>query len=80
MYSFIEERARNDLVTLTKVGPRVAGSHANDVITVDALSRIIKDIQATKLGIHKIEFEVQKPIGSFHMEFQDGLTSSYSNV
>jgi hypothetical protein len=58
----------------------VSGSHENDVITVDALLRILKEIQRTKFAVHNLEFEVQKPVGSFHMGFQDGLTSSYANV
>jgi len=67
-------------VTLTSVGPRVSGSHENDIATVDTLIRMLKEIQRTKFAVHSLEYDIQKPIGSFHMGFQDGLTSSYSNV
>jgi len=68
------------LITLTSMGPRVSGSHVNDVVTVEAIIRIVKDIQRTKFAVHSLEYDVQKPTGSFYMGFQDGLTSSYTDV
>lgn len=78
--SFIEERALNDLRTLTSFGPRVSGSHENDVLAVDGIMRILNEIKTTKFAVHNLEFEVQKPTGSFYLEFQDGLTHSYAHV
>jgi len=78
--SFIEERARNDLKTLTSMGPRVSGSHENDVLAVDGILRILSDIKNSKFAVHSLEFEVQKPKGSFYIKFQDGMTHSYAHV
>lgn len=80
LYSFIEERARNDLIALTSIGPRVSGSHENDILAVDGILRILKEIKNSKFAVHSLEFEVQKPTGSFFVEFQDGLTHSYAHV
>lgn len=65
---------------LTSFGPRVSGSHENDVLAVDAILRILNDIKNSKFAVHNLEFEVQKPSGSFYVLFQDGLTHSYDHV
>ncbi|ODM91515.1 Endoplasmic reticulum metallopeptidase 1 [Orchesella cincta] len=78
--SFIEERARNDLKTLTSMGPRVSGSHENDVLAVDGILRVLNEIKNSKFATHSLEFEVQKPTGSFYVKFQDGLTHSYAHI
>lgn len=78
--SFIEERARNDLKVLTSMGPRVCGSHENDILAVDGIMRLLTEIKNSKFAVHSLEFEVQKPTGSFYVKFQDGLTHSYAHV
>ncbi|CAL8109253.1 unnamed protein product [Orchesella dallaii] len=78
--SFIEERARNDLKTLTSMGSRVSGSHENDILAVDGILRILNDIKNSKFAVHNLEFELQKPTGSFYVKFQDGLTHSYAHI
>ena len=78
--SFIEERARNDLALLTSLGPRVCGSHANDIAAVELILRILGEIERVKLPVHQMDIDFTKPTGAFNMGFQEGLTSSYFSV
>lgn len=78
--SFIEERARRDLHQLTKVGVRVSGSIATDLITVQQFEEILAKIQENVSSGWSIEKSVQRPTGSFWIEDDDGQTSSYSKV
>lgn len=77
---FIEERARRSLRALTSVGARPAGSYENEVLAVDHIVRELNAIKARALPVHKITVDVQKPRGSFNLEFVDGLTHSYRNI
>jgi hypothetical protein len=78
--AFIEERARNYLKQMTRVGPRPAGSYENEVLTVDFLKRELAGISARSKPIHRLTVDVQKPRGSFNLEFVDGLTHHYRNI
>jgi hypothetical protein len=74
---FIEERARRSLRALTSVGARPAGSYENEVLAVDLIRKELESIQARANPLHKVLIDVQKPRGSFNLEFVDGLTHSY---
>jgi len=79
--SFIGERAWKDLVSLTSYGPRVCGSHENDIRTVDAIVNALKKIQDTKLAVYELEYEVKRPTGAFEIVFMnDVFINSYQNV
>lgn len=79
---FSEERARNYLIELSRIGPRPTGSYENEVLAVDYLLREIKQIE---LRVNKttgivIEVDLQKSNGSFYVNFEEGMTSCYRNV
>ena len=75
--SFIEERARHQLRSLTSIGARPTGSYENEVLAVQLLQRELAGIKERAQPIHKLTVEVQKPRGSFNLKFVDGLTHSY---
>ncbi len=74
---FIEERARRSLRALTSVGARPAGSYENEVLAVDLIRKELESIRARAHPNHKLSIDVQKPRGTFNLEFVDGLTHSY---
>merc|ERR1719495_1072668 len=78
--SFIEERARHQLRSLTSIGARPTGSYENEVLAVQLLQRELAGIKERAHPIHKITVELQKPRGSFNLKFVDGLTHSYRNI
>ena len=77
---FIEERARDHLRQLTSVGPRPAGSYENEVLAVDFIRRRLEGIQKRAHGVHSMLIDVQKPRGSFNLQFVDGLTQHYRDI
>jgi len=60
---FIAERAFKRLEKIVELGPRVLGSHANDVSTVQLLLKEIELIRTIAQPLHKITVDVQKPSG-----------------
>ncbi|KAK9512270.1 hypothetical protein O3M35_000733 [Rhynocoris fuscipes] len=74
---FIAERALNDLEGLVKIGPKVTGSNENEVIAVNYLMNILKDISKTAEPIHNYEIDLQKVSGAFSIW---GLGLHYDNV
>ena len=77
---FIEERARDYLRHLTSVGPRPAGSYENEVLAVDLIRRRLESIQKKTKSAHLMSIDVQKPRGSFNLQFVDGLTQHYRDI
>ncbi|KAG8034787.1 hypothetical protein G9C98_007863 [Cotesia typhae] len=77
---FIAERARNHVVNLTSLGPRVAGSYANEVRAVNYLTAVINDTIKQANDNHRIVIDVTKHSGAFPLTFLDGMTSVYKNV
>ncbi|XP_053709473.1 endoplasmic reticulum metallopeptidase 1-like [Synchiropus splendidus] len=74
-------RARQHLERITSVGPRPAGSQANEVLTVGYLLDQIEKIRLeTAHGPHKVSVDVQRPTGSFSIDFLGGFTSFYNRV
>eukprot|EP00092_Neocalanus_flemingeri_P002862 GFUD01003060.1.p1 GENE.GFUD01003060.1~~GFUD01003060.1.p1 ORF type:complete len:914 (+),score=90.26 GFUD01003060.1:82-2823(+) len=78
--SFIEERARRTLQALTSIGARPAGSYENEVLAVALIKRELTSIKERANPIHKVSIDIQKPRGSFNLQFVDGLTHSYRNI
>nr|XP_057920358.1 endoplasmic reticulum metallopeptidase 1 [Doryrhamphus excisus] len=78
---FNAERARWHLERITSVGPRPVGSHENEVLTVVYLLEQIEKIrQETAQGPHQLTVDVQRPTGSFSIDFLGGFTSFYDRV
>ncbi|KAF5299923.1 hypothetical protein FQR65_LT09318 [Abscondita terminalis] len=77
---FIAERAYNSLKNLTALGPRVAGSYANEVLAVNFLKKEIENIIANAKDNNVIQLDVQKASGAFQLAFLDGMTNVYRNM
>lgn len=77
---FVGARARQRLAQLVAIGQRTVGSVENEVIAVDYLMRELEQLRKRARPAHKLEFVVQKPNGSFFLDFIDGFTSSYRGI
>ncbi|KAK3709030.1 hypothetical protein QZH41_014908 [Actinostola sp. cb2023] len=77
---FSEDRARVHLDVITSFGPRPTGSIANEIHTVNYILEQIRKIKATAKKSIVIEIDVQRPTGTFVLEFLDGFTSHYYNI
>ncbi|XP_038844716.1 endoplasmic reticulum metallopeptidase 1-like [Salvelinus namaycush] len=74
-------RARKHLERITSVGPRPTGSPENEVLTVNFLLEQIEHIKADSAsGPHSVTVDVQRPTGSFSIDFLGGFTSYYDRV
>uniref|UniRef100_A0A3P8WKL6 Endoplasmic reticulum metallopeptidase 1 n=1 Tax=Cynoglossus semilaevis TaxID=244447 RepID=A0A3P8WKL6_CYNSE len=74
-------RARRHLTQITSVGPRPVGSEENEVLTVGYLLEQIEQIQVeTALSNHQLSVDVQRPTGTFSIDFLGGFTSFYDRV
>uniref|UniRef100_A0A8C5DPN5 Endoplasmic reticulum metallopeptidase 1 n=1 Tax=Gouania willdenowi TaxID=441366 RepID=A0A8C5DPN5_GOUWI len=74
-------RAREHLEQITSVGPRPVGSQENEVLTVGYLLEQINNIKAeTAEGPHQLTVDVQRPSGTFSIDFLGGFTSFYDRV
>ncbi|XP_055036290.2 endoplasmic reticulum metallopeptidase 1 [Misgurnus anguillicaudatus] len=74
-------RARKHLDQITSVGPRTVGSPENELTTVNYLLDQIEQIRAeSTAGPHSITVDVQRPTGSFSIDFLGGFTSYYDRV
>lgn len=74
-------RARRHLEQITSVGPRPVGSPENEVLTVGYLLKQIEKIrEETAAGSHQLTVDVQRPSGSFSIDFLGGFTSFYDRV
>ncbi|XP_068191850.1 endoplasmic reticulum metallopeptidase 1 [Antennarius striatus] len=74
-------RARRHLEQITSVGPRPVGSQENEVLTVGYLLQQIENIRVeTAAGPHQLTVDIQRPTGSFSIDFLGGFTSFYDHV
>ncbi|XP_035377303.1 endoplasmic reticulum metallopeptidase 1-like [Electrophorus electricus] len=74
-------RARKHLERITGVGPRVMGSVENEVLTVNYLLEQVEQIRSeSTAGPHAIMLDLQRPTGSFSIDFLGGFTSYYDRV
>ncbi|KAF5912772.1 hypothetical protein HPG69_007762, partial [Diceros bicornis minor] len=71
---------RNYLEHITSIGPRTTGSPENEILTVRYLLEQIKLIEVQSNSLHKISVDVQRPTGSFSIDFLGGFTSYYDNI
>ncbi|XP_055986560.1 endoplasmic reticulum metallopeptidase 1 [Sorex fumeus] len=77
---FDARRARDYLEHITAIGPRTTGSPENEILTVHYLLEQIKLIEIQSSHLHKISVDVQRPTGSFSIDFLGGFTSYYDNI
>ncbi|EDW32410.1 GL11618 [Drosophila persimilis] len=63
--SFIAQRAEDTLIELTRIGPRVVGSAANEVATVDFLRAEVAKVEAEMSDRYEIEIDVQQASGAY---------------
>ncbi|KAM6184070.1 endoplasmic reticulum metallopeptidase 1 isoform 3-T3 [Erethizon dorsatum] len=77
---FDARRARDYLEHITAFGPRTTGSPENEILTVQYLLEQIKLIEVQSSNLHKISVDVQRPTGSFSIDFLGGFTSYYDNI
>uniref|UniRef100_A0A8C5TKC5 Endoplasmic reticulum metallopeptidase 1 n=1 Tax=Malurus cyaneus samueli TaxID=2593467 RepID=A0A8C5TKC5_9PASS len=73
-------RARGYLDNLTAIGPRTVGSPENEVLAVNYLLEQIRRIERESTDAHKISVDIQRPTGSFSIDFLGGFTSYYANI
>ncbi|TRY97146.1 hypothetical protein DNTS_032795 [Danionella cerebrum] len=78
---FNASRAREHLERITGFGPRTVGSWENEELTVSYLLEQIELIQSESANRpHRITLDVQRPSGSFSIDFLGGFTSVYDRV
>ena len=78
---FSAERARGYLQGITKIGFRSAGTHENDVLTVNYLLNELKLIVNNARDDYQIDIDVQRPSGGFVLHFLSGaFGNAYSNI
>uniref|UniRef100_A0A8C3ING4 Endoplasmic reticulum metallopeptidase 1 n=1 Tax=Chrysemys picta bellii TaxID=8478 RepID=A0A8C3ING4_CHRPI len=73
-------KSREYLENITAVGPRTVGSPENEILTVNYLLEQIKAIESKSSDAHKISVDIQRPTGSFSIDFLGGFTSYYANI
>ncbi|XP_043422401.1 endoplasmic reticulum metallopeptidase 1 isoform X2 [Prionailurus bengalensis] len=77
---FDARQARDYLEHITSIGPRTTGSPENEILTVHYLLEQIKLIEVQSSSLHRISVDVQRPTGSFSIDFLGGFTSYYDNI
>uniref|UniRef100_UPI00398F671D endoplasmic reticulum metallopeptidase 1 isoform X7 n=1 Tax=Pristiophorus japonicus TaxID=55135 RepID=UPI00398F671D len=77
---FSAHTARKHLQHITDFGPRPAGSPANEILTVNYLLKQIQKIQEGSAAAHSIAVDIQRPSGSFSIDFLGGFSSYYHNI
>ncbi|RMC19459.1 hypothetical protein DUI87_04070 [Hirundo rustica rustica] len=77
---FSASRAREYLDNITAIGPRTVGSPENEVLAVNYLLEQIREIERESTDAHKIYVDIQRPTGSFSIDFLGGFTSYYANI
>ncbi|NXP63510.1 ERMP1 metallopeptidase, partial [Chloropsis cyanopogon] len=71
---------RGYLDNITAIGPRTVGSPENEVLAVNYLLEQIRGIERESTNAHKISVDIQRPTGSFSIDFLGGFTSYYANI
>ncbi|XP_052043476.1 endoplasmic reticulum metallopeptidase 1 isoform X2 [Apodemus sylvaticus] len=77
---FDARQARDYLEHITAIGPRTTGSTENEILTVQYLLEQIKLIEAQSSSLHSLSVDIQRPTGSFSIDFLGGFTSYYDNI
>ncbi|TRZ14297.1 hypothetical protein HGM15179_012804 [Zosterops borbonicus] len=80
MCACTEPLRRGYLDNITAIGPRTVGSPENEVFAVNYLLEQIRRIEKESTDAHKISVDIQRPTGSFSIDFLGGFTSYYANI
>uniref|UniRef100_A0A1L8DUA3 FXNA-like protease n=1 Tax=Nyssomyia neivai TaxID=330878 RepID=A0A1L8DUA3_9DIPT len=78
--AFIGERARNILEDFVKIGPKIVGSEANEVLAVEFLLHEIEIINSGRHSAHTIEVDVSSHDGSFGIGISTTIYHELQNV
>uniref|UniRef100_A0A6E8VG70 FXNA-like protease n=1 Tax=Anopheles coluzzii TaxID=1518534 RepID=A0A6E8VG70_ANOCL len=79
--AFIAERAWASLKTLNDLGPKPAGSQANEVLAYEFLLQEVQRINASKHDSQHLEVDSQTVTGAFSISLlNQSMTSVYRNV
>eukprot|EP00912_Choanoflagellata_sp_UC4_P001855 UC4_evm9s1188 len=78
--SFSEARARTHLEFISGLGVRTVGSRANEDTTPEYIIGFANKTARTAHKGTKVEVLIQRPTGSFYLDFLDGMTSLYTNI
>ncbi len=57
-----------------------SGSYENEVLALEYLKREVEAIRKSANSAHRISTDIQKPRGSFGLNFIDGLTHHYRDI
>lgn len=57
-----------------------SGSYENEILAVDYLKREIEAIRSRSKSAHEMLLDIQKPRGSYNLDFMDGMTHHYRNI
>ncbi|XP_018415801.1 PREDICTED: endoplasmic reticulum metallopeptidase 1 isoform X2 [Nanorana parkeri] len=77
---FNASTARTYLEQISAIDSRTVGSPANEILAVNYILDRVRDIQKKRNKVHKITLDVQRPTGSFSINFLGGFTSYYDNI
>ncbi|XP_050091027.1 endoplasmic reticulum metallopeptidase 1-like [Anopheles aquasalis] len=78
---FIAELAKLHLIEMSSVGPRVAGSYANEILTVGFLRRVVQGIVDNANPVHRVELEIQQAYGNMFLDYEKyPQTSVYRGI
>ena len=77
---FAEWRARKHLQEITSYGLRPAGSFANEHKTVEYLLNTLRSFNEAKRDDIALEIGLQRPSGTYSIDFLEGFTSYYKNI
>ncbi|EDV36214.1 uncharacterized protein Dana_GF12847 [Drosophila ananassae] len=63
---FVGERAQKQLYVYDRIGPKVTGSYANEITTVEFLVNEVEKVRAEmQTDLYELEVDVQSPTGSY---------------
>jgi hypothetical protein len=73
-------RVRTDMTSITNLGCRTVGSHANEELAVDMITGMLSKIQSKAHESVVFEIAKQSVSGAFNMDFLGGATNVYQDV
>lgn len=78
---FSATNALQTLIHLADIGPKVTGSHENELQAVNYITDKIYNIMKTSSARHTIVYDLQKASGKFKLSFlSKNVTLVYSNI
>jgi len=78
---FVAERAQQYLYTYDRIGPKVTGSYANEVTTVEFLVNETEKIRAEmRSDLYDLELDVQSPTGGYVFNDMVNMYQGIHNV